>query len=186
MVEAHTHAVLDLTAASSGSTKFLRGDSTWALRSPAVTLVNGTGTSEIAIASWTLPAGSVVANQLAQILYFGQVSSTATLTYRIRIGPAATAIASRALAAVFTTSAAGAANTHTSGDVFLSFLTIGSSGTCTASGSFMLGTATLPPTIAAFAAATVDTTVDNVVSVSVVQSASQTLTTRGASLTVQS
>ena len=161
----------------------LHGDRQWKEITRTLTLADGTGTAEIAVASWTIPANTATANLMLKLAYFGQVSSTATLTYRIRVGPSATALASRAQAAVFTTSAAGAANTHTSGDVFLSFLTIGSGGTCTAGGAFMLGTATLPPTVAAFSAASVNTTVDNVVSISVVQSASQTLSSRGAQLT---
>lgn len=151
---------------------------------PVATLANSTSTAETALASWTIAANQFIANRFIMAQWYGQVSSTSTLIYRIRCGPSATALASRALVAVFTTSAAGVANQHTTGYITVSCATTGASGTVSGGGMFWLNTAPLPQVAGAFAAATVDTTVANVLSITVVQSAANTVTSRAANLNI--
>lgn len=152
---------------------------------PAVTLANvGASTAETSVAAWTIPANTLGVNTFISMKYFGQVASTATITYRIRIGPAATAVASRALVAVFTATAAGASNVHTYGDFYANCLTTGTSGTMAGAGQANMGAVAVGQVAAAFAAATVNTTIDNVISITSTFSAtaSNALTSRGAAI----
>lgn len=137
-------------------------------------------TVETVIASFSLPINYLAAGTMLNLHFLGQVSSTATLTFKVRCGTTGTI--TDALLATFTTSAAGVANQHVSGDILVTCLTSGTTGTSTAGGTIISGTATLPPVVAAFAAATVNTTVVNILTVTLVQSALQTYTSRAAAL----
>jgi Major tropism determinant N-terminal domain len=144
------------------------------------TLTNATTTTETILARWTLPANTLVATSAHEFTLIGQVSGTATLTFRVRVGTAGTT--ADPVAATFAATAAGVANTHVNVRGLLSCLTTGTTGTVTAGGNVHLGAAVTPVAVAAFSAATVNTTVQQFVSITVVQSAAQTLTVRGAFL----
>lgn len=144
------------------------------------TLTNSTTTTETIVARWLLPENSLSPNVVYEGYVAGQVSSTATLIYRIRIGTAGTT--ADAVAGTFTTSAAGVRNAHSAVNFLVSALTAGTSGTATASGIASLAGAARTMATAAFAAATVNTTARLFVSVTVQQSTAQTHTTRIGSL----
>lgn len=146
----------------------------------AATLSNATGTGETVIAQWSLSAGFLAAGRNLRMSAFGQVSSTAALTYRIRIGAAGTT--SDALVATFATTGAGASNDWTTLDAMIACLTTGVSGTATAAGRATLASAMVGIATAAYSAATIDTTAALYVSLTVQQSSAQTHTTRAAML----
>lgn len=150
-------------------------------RPSAATLTNNAvATTESVVARWALPANllSAGANLVGAIA--GQVSGAATLTFRVRIGTTGTV--ADALAATFVTSAAGVANQHLYGNLLVSCLTAGVSGTTTVAGCIQFGALNLAVATGGFAAATVNTTVAQFVSLTLVQSAVQTYTSRAATL----
>lgn len=145
----------------------------------AATLTNNlVATTETIVARWLLPANAMATGRMFDLDFLGQVSSTATLIFRVRIGTAGTT--SDALAATFATSAAGVANGHVSGDIKIAVL---SSTTACAGGQIQVVNAVLGPASAAFAAATITPASALYVSVTLVQSAAQTYTSRAAVLT---
>lgn len=146
----------------------------------AATLSNATGTGETVIAQWALSAGFLAAGRNLRLSAFGQVSSTATLTYRLRIGTAGTT--ADALVATFATTGAGTANDWTTVEMLIACLTAGASGTATAAGRATLASALVGIATAAYSAATIDTTAALKVSLTVQQSSAQTHTTRAAML----
>jgi hypothetical protein len=141
---------------------------------------NNVATTETVVAAFSIPANYMKAGDALNIEYRGQVSSTATLTYRVRIGTTGTT--ADALAANFNVTAAAAANAHTRLNAILHCLTAGAAGTASAYGQTQLASGATGLANAAFAAASVNTTVPNIVAVTVVQSAVQTLTSRFAML----
>lgn len=145
---------------------------------PASTLTdNLVATTETVVARWALPANYLSARMMLNLSFLGQVSSTATLTFRVRIGTAGTV--ADALAGTFTTSAAGVANAPVFGDIRLAVLT---ATTATVSGAVQLANATLGLLTAAFAPATIAPASALFVSLTLVQSAAQTYTSREAVL----
>lgn len=162
--------------------QFHDGDSAKALALNGIqgAVANDTvATVETVVASFSLPV-NYLPGAMLNIHMLGQVSSTATLTFRVRCGTTGTI--TDALLATFTTSAAGVANQHVSADILVAGLSAGVSGTATAGGKIMFGTTELPPAVGVFAAATVNTTVANILTVTLVQSALQTYTSRAAAL----
>lgn len=141
---------------------------------------NAVATTETVVARWPLTAGYLTAAMVLNLSFMGQVSGTATLTFRVRIGTAGTA--ADTLAATFVTSAAGVANQHVFAELLIACLTAGATGTATAAGAVQFGAASLALVTAAFAAAAVNTTAALFVSVTLVQSAAQTYTSRAAAL----
>jgi hypothetical protein len=149
-----------------------------AVQPPASVLTSNTvATTETIVARWALTAGYLTARQMLDLSFMGQVSSTATLTFRVRIGTLGTA--ADALAATFATSAAGVANAYVYGDIKISVLT---STTVTATGSVQLASASVGLLTAAFAAATIAPASALFISLTLVQSLSQTYTSREAAL----
>jgi hypothetical protein len=149
------------------------------MRGSAATLTNNTAvTTETVVARWSVAANTLQALDNLKLDLAGQVSATATLTFRIRFGTAGTS--ADALLATFTTSAAGVANAYHSLSALVSVLT---STTATATGTSTLGAGVVGNATAAFAAATVNLAVANFLSVTLVQSVAQTYTSRAASLT---
>jgi hypothetical protein len=145
------------------------------------TLANATTVTETVVASFALPAGFLTAGALLNLWFFGQVSSTATVTYRLRLGTAG--LITDALLIAFAASAAGVANAHTSVDGIVSCLTAGAAGTATAGGQAMLASGLIGPATAAFAAAAVNTTVAQKLSLTAqLSAAANTLTARGGAL----
>ena len=146
----------------------------------APTLTNNTvATIETVIARWSLAANALAAGKNLDLHLAGQVSSTATLTFRIRFGPNGTT--ADALLATFAVSAAGVANAHHYLNAMVAIL---SATTATATGSSQLAAGVVGNATAAFAAATVNLTVANFLSITLVQSAAQTYTARAASLKI--
>lgn len=146
----------------------------------APTLTNNTvATTETIVARWSIPANALASLDNLRADLAGQVSSTATLTFRIRFGTAGTV--ADALLGTFTVSAAGVANAYHFLDALVSIL---SATTATATGTSALAGASVSNATAAFAAATVNLTVANFLSVTLVQSAAQTYTSRAAKLTL--
>lgn len=144
----------------------------------APTLTNNTvATTETIVARWSVAANGLVAGDELILKLAGQVSSTATLTFRVRMGTAGTT--ADALLSTFTVSAAGAANAYHYLDAMIGIL---SATTATAIGTSQLAAGSVGNATAAFAAATVNLTVANFVSVSLVQSIAQTYTSRAAIL----
>ncbi len=139
-------------------------------------LANDTvATTEIPIATFDLPANYLAAGAVLKGIVLGQVSSTATLTYRVRIGTAGTV--ADALVLTFITMT-GAANAHTRLEPILYVITAGAAGTISGGGNGQVVAVQTGPATAAFAAATVNTTVALKVTVTLVQSTAQTHTTR--------
>lgn len=137
-------------------------------------LANATvATTETVIASFDVAANYLTAGSVLRLAHAGQVSSTATLIYRVRMGTTGTATDAQLIQ--MTTSAAGVANQHTSLDLLVAMLT---ATTATASGDGRLASGRFGPATAAFAAATVNLTVANKITLTVVQSVAQTLTSR--------
>lgn len=159
------------------------GDVTVNLRSTekcgSATLTNNAvATVETIVASWAIVANILAAGHNLDIKKNAQVSGTATLTYRIRFGTTGTI--SDALVCTFTTTSGGAANAYVYLEGLISVLT---STTMTATGIvYLLSGFTSTPVTAAFAAATVNLAVANFLTISVVQSAVQTYTSRSAKL----
>ena len=160
------------------------GKGTWPLRDDRIlpTLANATTTSETVVAQWTIPGGTFTAGQLARLTVLAQLSSTATLTWRIRMGAAGTT--ADALVIAFQTGPASTGtNSHIMFEGIVYCITAGSSGTISAGGfasnGIDLGDG-VGPASGAFAPATVDTTVSRILSVTCQQSAANTLTTHAA------
>lgn len=150
----------------------------WITPSFAAVLTNDlVATTENVVASFAIPANSLVAGDKLDLKLQGQVSSTATTVYRIRFGPTGTA--TDALLCQFGTSAAGVANAHHFLDALISIL---SATTATAVGHSQLASAAVGITTAAFSAAAINLTVANFITVTLVQSIAQTYTSRAASL----
>ncbi len=146
----------------------------------AVTLTNNTvATTETIVARWSIAANALASGDNLDLILAGQVSSTATLTFRVRFGTAGTI--ADALLCTFTVSAAGVANAYHFLKTLVSIL---SSTTATATGTSVLAAAVVGNATAAFAAATVNLTVANFLSITLVQSLAQTYTSRAASLKV--
>lgn len=144
----------------------------------AATLTNDTvATTETVVARWSIPANALASGNNLELYLAGQVSSTATLTFRIRFGAAGTI--ADALLSTFTVSAAGVANAYHFLDALVSVL---SSTTATATGASVLAAGVVGNATTAFAAATVNLTVANFLSITLVQSAAQTYTSRAAKL----
>ena len=144
----------------------------------AATLTNNTvATTETVVARFPIAANLPAALDNYNLALAGQVSGTATLTFRIRFGTTGTI--SDALLCTFTTSAAGVANAYHYLDAVVSVLT---ATTATATGVSTLGAGVVGNATAAYAAATVNLSVANFLSVTLVQSAVQTYTARAASL----
>lgn len=144
----------------------------------APTLTNNTVvTTETIVARWSVAANGLVVGDELILKLAGQVSSTATLTFRVRMGTAGTT--ADALLSTFTVSAAGVANAHHYLDAMIGIL---SATTATATGMSQLAAGSVGNATAAFAAATVNLAVANFVSVSLVQSIAQTYTSRAAIL----
>ena len=144
----------------------------------ADTLTNNTvATTETIVARWSIAANALAAGDTLNLRSTGQVSSTATLTFRIRFGTAGTT--ADALLCAFTVSAAGVANAYHFLEALVAVL---STTTATATGSSQLAAGIVGNATAAFAAATVNLTVANFFSVTLVQSAAQTYTSRAAKL----
>lgn len=163
-------------------TKYLRDDGTWQLAgaAPVFTPVLSNdlvATTETVIASFAIPANTLVAGDNLDLDLHGQVSSTATLVFRLRIGTTGTA--ADALLCQFGTSAAGVANAYHYLNGVVSFL---SAVTATATGISQLASGTVGRTTLAFAAAAINLTVANFITVTCVQSVAQTYTSRAASL----
>lgn len=146
----------------------------------APTLTNNTvATTETIVARWSIPAYALASLDNLRPDLAGQVSGTATLTFRMRLGPAGTI--ADALLGTFTASAAGVANAYHFLEALVSIL---SATTATVTGTSTLASACVCNATAAFAAATVNLTVANFLSVTLVQSAAQTYTSRAASLKI--
>ena len=142
----------------------------------APTLTNNTvATTETVVARFPILANQLVSGDSLDLELSGQVSGTATLTFRIRFGTAGTI--ADALLCTFAVSAAGVANAHHFLDAMVAIL---SATTATASGRSQLASATVGLVTAAFSAATVNLPVANFITVTLVQSAAQTYTTRAA------
>jgi hypothetical protein len=142
----------------------------------AATLANATTVAETVIATYNLPANFLVAGSVLDLRVAGQVSSTGTLIFKIRCGTAG--LITDALVATFATSAAGVANAWARMQAEATCLTAGTSGTVQASGLASLANGVVGVATAAFASATVNTTVAQKLTVTVTQSAIQTFTTR--------
>lgn len=146
----------------------------------APTLTNNTvATVETVIARWSLAANALAAGQNLDLHLAGQVSSTAALTFRVRLGIAGTI--ADALLCTLTVSAAGAANAY---HLLQAVVSVLSATTATAAASSQLAAGVVGNATAAFAAATVNLTVANFLSVTLVQSSAQTYTARAASLKI--
>lgn len=146
----------------------------------APTLTNNTvATTETIVAKWAVAANFPAALDNYVLDLNGQVSGTATLTFRIRFGTAGTI--ADALLCTFTVSAAGVANAYHYLEAMISFL---SGTTATATGTSTLGVGVVVVATAAFAAATVNLTVANFLTVTLVQSVAQTYTSRAAKLSL--
>lgn len=146
----------------------------------AATLTNDTvATTETVVARWSIAANALANGDKLDVCLIGQVSSTATLTFRIRFGTAGTV--ADALLCTFTVSAAGVANAHHLLEAMVAIL---STTTATATGSSQLAAGVVGNATAAFAAATVNLTVANFLSITLVQSAAQTYTSRAAKLSL--
>jgi hypothetical protein len=154
-----------------------KGDSGVAGYAPT-SLANSTVTAETVVATFDLAANALSSGAGLNLRLAAQVSSTATLAFKIRMGTAGTT--ADPVLVTFATTAAGVANAHVFLDAFLTMLT---STTATATGTVQLANASLGPATAAFAAATVNLTVANKITVTVTQSVAQTLTSRAAILT---
>lgn len=140
---------------------------------------NAVATTETIVARFPILANQLAGGDGLDIQLSGQVSSTATLTFRIRFGTAGTT--ADALLCVFTVSAAGVANAY---HFLIAMISILSATTATANGFSQLGGAVVGQLTGAFAAATVNLTVANFISVTLVQSAAQTYTSRAATLSI--
>lgn len=146
----------------------------------AVTLANNAvATTETIVARWSIAANALASLDTLGVALAGQVSSTATLTFRIRFGAAGTT--ADALLCTLTVSAAGVANAYHFLEAMVAIL---SATTATATGSSQLAAGVVGNATAAFAAATVNLTVANFLSVTLVQSVAQTYTSRAAKLSL--
>lgn len=130
------------------------------------TLTPTGGTTETVVASWALPANFLANGSLCSILMAAQVTGTANVTVRVRIGPLGTT--ADPLALQWATSGAGGANQHLILDAQLAMT---SATQAWASGRAGLNNATIAALAGAFAPATVDPTVPLRVSVTIVLSA---------------
>jgi hypothetical protein len=158
------------------------GDVTVNLKSTAIfgaaTLTNNTvATTETVVAKWAVPALSVSSLDNLGVALAAQVSSTATLTFRIRFGTAGTT--ADALLCTFTAGAAGVANAYHYLNAIVSFL---SATTATATGMSIVSSSIVGIVSGVFAPATVNLSVPNFLSITLVQSGAQTYSVRAASL----
>lgn len=138
---------------------------------------NTVATTETVVATHTVPANFLTSGSVCQLTGGGQVSSTATLTWRIRMGTLGTI--ADPLVAVTAVSAALVANAMCYYDFTMQMLT---ATTAHALGEVRMGGNSNGVASNAFAAATVNLTVANKVTVTLVQSAAQTYTSRIAAL----
>lgn len=146
----------------------------------AATLTNNTvATTESVVARWAVAANSAAANDNYDITQSGQVSGLATLTFRVRFGTTGTV--SDALLCTFTVSGAGVVNAY---HYLLATVTFLTATTATCNGITTLNGTSTGVAMAAFAAAAVNLTVANFLSVTLVQSVAQTYTSRAAKLSV--
>lgn len=143
------------------------------------TYLTHAASGEAPVVRFSFPSSVLSPGSLWALRLTGQVSSTATVTYRVRIGTTGTT--TDAVAATFV-SAAGVANAFTGLDVVCRVLTAGVSGTLRASGIGHLNATNLPPVAAAYTPATVNTTAVNIMSVTVQHSVAQTYTPFAATL----
>jgi hypothetical protein len=146
------------------------------------TLANASTTSETIVAQFALPGNYFKAGRMNEVVWQSVQSGTATLTWKIHVGPLGTTADP---VRTFTTTAAGAANAHQLGRVIIACLTDGAGGTVAIDGLVTHGpTGSNSVTgITAAGVPAVDTTVANYVTVSVtLGSSSQTLTMNAASI----
>lgn len=161
------------------------GDVTLNLKTGAIfgaaTLTNNlVATTETVVASWAIPANRLVAGDNLDFSLNGQISSTASLAFKIHFGTAGTI--ADATVATFTTTGANAANQYSWLQGMVSVL---SATTMTASGFLQINSGFIYPiNTAAFAAATVNLAVANILTVTLVQSIAQTYTSRAAKLSI--
>lgn len=137
---------------------------------------NATGTETI-VARFALPANYLTSDSFLRLAFMGQVSSNGTLSFKVRVGTLGTT--ADALAGTFATSAAGAANAFVAGDVLLHLPT---STTIYAGGFVQLVNASLGRVTAAQAVATIAPASALFVSLTLVQSVTQTYTSHSAVL----
>lgn len=145
-------------------------------RTPQI-LASASTTTETVIAQWDLAANEASINDGMNLRVFGQAAGNATHIFRLRMGVLGT-IVDPALV-TFTTSAAGVANAHWSVDAMIAIL---SATTATAGGTAQLASASIGPVTAAFAAAAINLTMANKISITQQLSAAQANTTRAASM----
>jgi hypothetical protein len=146
----------------------------------AATLTNNAvATTETGVARFAVPANTLEAGDNLNLTLNGDVSSTATLVFRVRMGTTGTI--SDALLGQFGTSAAGVAGARHYLNAFISIL---SATTATATGRSQLASSTVGISSATFAAATVNLAVSNFITITLVQSIAQTYTPRAAKLSV--
>ena len=138
---------------------------------------NLVATTETVVASWAIPANSLAPKDDLDLNLHGEVSSTATLVFRLRMGTTGTP--SDALLGQFVTSAAGAASARCYLEALVSILT---STTATGVGRSQLGSGSVGISTATFAAAAINLTVANFITVTLVQSIAQTYTSRAGAL----
>lgn len=139
-------------------------------------LTNSIVTGETVVASFAMPVNYLEQDDLL-VKLLAQVSATATLTFRLRLGQAGTV--ADALLGQFATTAAGVVNGRVTGNILVA--NVGTN-QYAAGGNMHLGNGVVGIAAAAFAAVTIDPAVANVLTVTVVQSAAQTYTSRFAAL----
>lgn len=139
-------------------------------------LTNSTVTGETVVASFAMPVNYLEQDDLL-VKLLAQVSATATLTFRLRLGTTGTV--ADALLGQFATTAAGVANGRVTGNILVD--NVGTN-QYAAGGNMHLGNGVVGIVAAAFAAVTINPAVANVLTVTVVQSAAQTYTSRFAAL----
>lgn len=144
-------------------------------------LSNSSVAAETVVARFALPSNYLLAGGNLGMRLSGQVSSTATLTFKIRLGTTGTI--SDPMLAAFNATTAGAINTYSFTDMIVSCLTIGTTGTATAGGIVWLGANGVSQVTAANVAGAVNTTVANFLTITLIQSVAQTFTSRAATLT---
>ena len=139
-------------------------------------LTNSTVTGETVVASFAMPVNYLEQDDLL-VKLLAQVSATATLTFRLRLGTTGTL--ADALLGQFSTTAAGVANGRVTGNILVA--NVGTN-QYAVGGNMHLGNGVVGIAAAAFAAVTINPAVANVLTVTVVQSAAQTYTSRFAAL----
>lgn len=149
------------------------------------TLANATTTTETEVIKFAIPANYFTTELLLDLTFMSTLSSTATLTWKIYCGTLGTK-ADPLLIAYDPSPASTGTTSHQTGKLLVRCITTGASGTVTAGGYITngidLGDGIGPVQSVTFAPATVNTTIANVITVTVKQSASNTLTMRAANL----